>query len=251
MLIALLILVGYSEVVTAQDNDIHVSVGAKTWSAIWTSSFDGQTGSKVNIDSDLSVMAGPTVNFQSGKFFVGITFLTGDFIFPNQELCQAITCLSDLSIEAKFNRTDLDIALGYRFTPNVGAFIGNKKIDFKSKLTCTDNNPNDSNVCNIGTIEGQPTTASGPVFGVNLTLPIDQTRWFFVGNLSFLLLTNKVSGQPDTDSTGPSAEVNLVYLAETMPVSLSIGAKFQNIEAEKTKDVDEFTGLMLGANYTF
>ena len=239
VLIVIVVLLGYAGVVKAEEQATSVSVGIKTWISTWTTSIDD-----TSIKSDSSVMAGPTLGIQSGKFFWGVTFLSGEFIFPSKTICPLLSCASNVAVDLKPKRKDVDIAVGYRFTPNVGAFIGHKKIDYKLTGTCSGSG------CSVGTVDLGETTASGPVFGANLTLPMGQSRWFFVGNLSFLSLTTKSSGEADEKSDGSSAEINFIYVAEAMPISVSIGSKAQQFK-DKDKDVDKFSGLTFGANYAF
>lgn len=231
LLIALTIILAlsFTSVAGAQEN-VQVTVGLKTWLATWTASFPVDGGTE-EVESDPALLIGPTVGIRYANIFGGITYMFGTFEFPDEDF-------GGITLETEADRTDLDLVVGYNVHPRVGALIGYKRADITLKVA-VDGFEDD--------IDG---TFSGPVVGANFNFPIGESRWIIFGNLSYLFLTLDIEGEEE-DAPGFSIELAGAYAFEAAPVSLTAGYKFQRFEGEDSDSIDEFSGLTLGANYTF
>lgn len=212
--------------------ETHVSVGLKTWFATWTESFGGE-----EIESDVSLLIGPTIGVRSGNFFGGLTYMFGTFTFPDQDVCDPFFGCISIGLEA--DRADLDLVAGYNLHPNFGAFLGYKKADFTLTVTCPG--------CPSDEFDA---TFSGPVLGLNFNAPLGESRWILFGNMSYLLLEYEDDDFKE-DAPGFSIELAGAYSLENAPVNLTVGYKFQSVTGEDSDVTDEFSGVTLGANYTF
>ena len=211
-----------------------ITVGLKTWFATW----ETKLGSD-KFESDYGVMYGPSVNVRYDKIFAGASYTLGSFSFPT-----VTTSVADVNLDA--DRSDLDLSAGYYFHPNVAGFIGYKVSDFDYNMT-------------LDTIFGSSEataseTRNGPVLGVNGHYPIDGTRWVLFGNMSYVMLDAEYkdsTGKTTGDVTGPAIEFGGAYAAEMMPLSVSVGFKYQNYEYDNSGGAtDTFSGLTFGVNYT-
>lgn len=207
-----------------------VTVGLKTWLATWEVDFGGDP-----MESDYGAMLGPSVNVRYDRFFVGASYFLGTFSFPT-----ATGILVDTDLDA--DRTDLDISAGYYFHPNIAAFLGYKVSDFDYKFVYSD-----------GTSLKTTEERSGPVIGVTGHYLINGTRWALFGNLSYVSLDdNYKSGGVTTNYavTGPAIEFGGAYSMEQIPLSVSVGLKYQDYKYDKDNLEDIFSGLTFGVNYT-
>jgi hypothetical protein len=211
-LVALTIILALGFSSTASaQENVQVSVGLKAWLAEWTETFGGE-----DIESDLALLIGPTVGVRYANIFGGITYMFGSFEFPD--------------FDAELDRKDLDLVAGYYVHPRVGVLVGYKDIDISGDLDAT---------------------LKGPVVGVNFNVPIGESRFVIFGNVSYLFLKWEDEFDFEEDQPGPSIEVAGAYAFEAVPINLTAGYKFQSFEGEDTDITDEFSGLTLGANYTF
>lgn len=223
------IILGISSAAMAEKPSI--TIGLKTWAATWesVSPYSDET-----VKSDYGLMYGPGVNIRYQKFFGGLTYMIGSFSFPEE----IIDNLFDVSTDA--DRADLDLWVGYYFHRYIGVFVGYKTInlDFTDKSSDLDVSV-DTNV-----------KYNGPAFGVTGYYPIGESRWVLFGNLGYVSLDGEVEGESiDDKTTGPAVEFGGAYAFENMPLSISVGYKYQNYESNDIEDI--FSGLTLGANYTF
>ena len=246
-------IIGTTNLASAQETP-QVTVGLKIWYATWTETIPNFSGGTASEEStDPSLLAGPTIGVRYGKFFGGLTYLFGTFDWADEPICVTSGCTSsdpDFTWQWESDRTDLDLVVGYNFHPRWGVLLGYKQSKYTTTITCVD----EFFLCLpfYGTTQVEfDTTASGPVIGVNYNFPIGESRWIIFGNLSFLLLTLDQEGFEEEDAPGYSFELAAAYAFESAPVSLTAGYKIQSFEGEDSEIVDKFSGLTLGANYTF
>lgn len=237
LIITLALVFAFSNMAMAEGPQ--VTVGLKTWLATWDTKLDTGSGNK-DFSSDYGLMLGPSLNVRYDKFFAGASYLFGTFSFP------AVSVLgTDINMDA--DRTDLDLSAGYYFHPNVAAFLGYKIMDFDYTMDFT---PCVAGVCDDSFSE----TRNGPVLGVTGHYSINGTRWVLFGNLSYVFLNSEAKfsdGTKETDDvTGPAIEFGGAYAAELIPLSVSIGYKYQDYEFDKSGVPDTFSGLTFGVNYT-
>lgn len=221
-------LLGFSNYGVAQETEEtapSVTVGLKMWLAAWE--YTPRYGQSTDYGSGL--MYGPALNIRSGKLFAGLTYLTGGG-FGYEET----------NYKLEVDRTDMDLSIGYNVHPNIGLFLGYKTTTMELEETTSSGSYTWEN------------EFKGPAFGLTAHSRIGESRWLLFGTLSYVSLASTFDGVPGEDFIGPSFEFGVAYTAETMPVSVMLGYKYQSYK-EDVEDAgqDTFSGLTLGVNYTF
>lgn len=218
------------------------TVGVKGWNTPWTRSFpDGRE----DLESDTTLLIGPTIGFRSGDVFGGLTYASGTFDFSDKNI---LISGFDFRVETESERTDLDFVVGRSLDSTFGLLLGYKKSDVTFKTSIVDISGVEPI---LPTVETKlDTELSGPVIGVNFNYPMGQSRGVFFGNISYLLLEYEEPGfQEDTPSI--AYELAVAYPLEEKPIVLTIGYKSQEFEGDESEITDEFSGLTFGANYRF
>ncbi len=242
ILVAVLLL-GLSNYGLAQETEetpTTVTVGLKMWYATWEETFEEET-----MESDYGLMYGPVINIRHGKIFVGLSYLTGGgFTFEDswtEYWGYPYYTYVDFETEIEADRTDMDLSVGYSVNPNVGVFLGYKTLtlDYTASARATTKD------LTVEIEEYGDFEFSGPAFGVTAHTRIGESRAMLFGTLSYVSL----EGENDEELSGPAIEFGLAYALETMPVSVTLGYKYQKYEGEDEEDV--FSGLTVGVNYTF
>ena len=237
-----------------------VTVGLKTWIATWEQKLEytdefGDTATESD-KSDYGLMYGPVFNLRYEKFFASLSYLIGgNFNFEWDQFDFSDPDYGDsFDLDSENDRTDFDIAVGYYLHPNISVFLGYKNIDADQTITWSydvepfsdadfDDNVSDNDSYDISA------TIKGPAFGVSGNYPIGETNWILFGSLSYLSLEGESEGESLGDFTGPSLEIGGAYVFDNMPMSITAGYKYQSLQADEREDI--FSGLTLGANYTF
>ena len=244
------------------------TIGLKTWIANWEQKLelvvDEDTGEtmKFSDKSDYGLMYGPLINLRYEKFFGSLSYLMGgDFNFEWDSLDDILYDQDlhdygiDFDVDGKDDRTDFDIAIGYYIHPNISLFLGYKNVEINEKVTLSmDVQPGSDAESDEVKSEKKPlidakVTIKGPAFGVSGNYPIGETNWILFGSLSYLSLEGKSEGESLGDLTGPSLEIGGAYIFNNVPISITAGYKYQSLTSDDREDI--FSGLTLGANYTF
>ncbi len=233
--LVVILVLGYATSAKAQERP-QFTVGLKTWIAIWDETIAGGFDDQ----SDVGVMAGPAFGARSGDFFVGVTWLTGTFNFEDQPISPGVHA------ELEWERTDLDMILGYNFHPRIGGFVGYKHIDVQQTTTVVDTTGVSAPI-----ISESDFNAFGPGFGVNFNYPLEGTRFFFTGSLSYLFLELDSENRPTEDFPGFSFDVSGAYIFEGLPASATAGYKIQTAKTDDSRVKEEFSGLTFGVSYSF
>jgi hypothetical protein len=152
----------------------------------------------------------------------------------------------------KFEKSDMDILIGYCFHPRVSAFIGYKKIETDGKFqwytrtAFTEYNE----------------IIEGPVFGIILDLPLTDSGFTFRSLLGYATLDGKVEQvlkwtgadgnlkedkiNSSFDSLGPAIDFGFhCSLIDFPGLTLYIGYKYQEY---KNPDVDDYSSKLYGIN---
>ncbi|TES85802.1 hypothetical protein E3J95_03590, partial [Candidatus Aerophobetes bacterium] len=245
VLVAVLLL-GLSNYGLAQETEetpTSVTIGLKTWYATWEYKPVGAEG----WDFGTGVMYGPALNIRSGNLFVGFSYLTGGgFTDEYTESGYIYTYPDywgnyDYEWGEEFDRTDMDLSIGYYVTPNLGVFLGYKTLTIGVTETYTLTTEYSGSATGEDSWENE---FSGFALGVTGHTRIGESRMILFGTLSYVSLASEFDGEAGEDFMGPAIEVGLAYALETMPLSFTVGYKYQSYE-EDVEDggKDVFAGL--------
>lgn len=222
--------------------DTKVTLGVKSWYNSWTETVDYVSGTSDSYDMGSAFMLGPSLNLKVGKVFLGATYMKS---LSDYELKDWQNSGDSL----KFERKDLDLALGVMFVPYFGMFVGYKSVDAPAKYS----NP----ALGINNESLSTWKLKGPGIGILGNVPLGRSAALY-GSLAFLSLKQEfVSPSGSTTSSydlvGVSGEVGVAF-AFSESLSANVGFKAQSFSGEddfgNTSD-DTFTGLALGLSYTF
>jgi opacity protein-like surface antigen len=227
-------------VATTAFAETKVTVSLKAWSNDWEEKVETLGGTTDTTDIGSTLMVGPALNVRfDNNMFAGVTYLatTSDYEFQNSNIPP-----DTLSIDRK----DLDLTVGYMFTPRFGMFIGYKNIDASARFTAP---PPEADAFDL--------TLKGPGVGILGNIPLSNSVALY-GNLAFMSIKEKFEfsaaaggGSSSYDMTGASAEIG-VAVAFSDAFSGNLGFKYQSFTGEEADTVTEtFSGLTLGLNYTF
>ena len=226
----------------AQAQETSVTLGLKAWYAKYELEIDDADDS---VEFDRGLMYGPALNIRPGNFFFGVSYLMGGDFTYTEDLN------STTELEIDLDRTDLDLSVGYYLHPNVAVFLGYKKSEMDFEATETS--------VGSSSTEEQEWEYKGPAIGVTGNFPIGEGGAFLFGTLSYVKLDTDYkfeSGDASGEEVeGPSIEFGVGFSSETMPVSLTVGYKYQKYEADENDEVlgfeETFSGLTLGVYFTF
>jgi hypothetical protein len=248
---------------TSQKNifgeNVSLSLGINTWRATFeTQTFQENGYLREGVEAT-SNMFGVSCNlilykkyYLGGNYYSGGGFDDTAFDYYTDQEVQHI-------FEYEFEKTDMDIWIGYYLHPRISAFIGYKKIETDGQLkwhTRTASTKYDE-------------TIEGPVFGVAINFPLADSGFTFFSTLGYATLDGKadydlkwtdVNGNPmddidsaSFDSLGPALEFGILYLLEDLPhFSITVKYKYQEY---KDPDIDNYStklyGFNIGANFHF
>jgi opacity protein-like surface antigen len=219
-IVSIFMLIAGSGVADAQEGT-GVSVGIKMWINDWTESIPGP-GSTT---SDSTLLLGPAIeaNFSNNLYLdASYLFATSDYSFPDTG--------------QKFDRQDLDVAVGYYVVPGFGLETGYKSSWFNEAGA------------------GIDTSVYGPILGIRGIAQFDPYLSFY-GRLDYLFTRFK-SNDPDPlaihreDSPGWLFEFGIKY-AFTGQFTGSIGYKYETNEGRDSNVRDSFSGLTLSGMVSF
>jgi opacity protein-like surface antigen len=215
-----MLLIGAASVVRAEEG-IEVEVGVKAWFNKWKRELPTGESSK----SKCTRLLGPAVEVKfPDHIFVEASYLASlnDYRF------------SDITGQTKFERKDLDMAMGYAITPMVSVFAGYKESAFKEDVT------------------GNKETNYGPIAGIRGSYALND-KTSFHGGLNYLLTRLKVedaAGTVTEKSPGWIAELGAQY-EFAKHTSVDLGYKYETTKGKESKIKDTFAGLTLGVKYAF
>lgn len=203
------------------------------------------------MDFGSGLMYGPAISIRTGDLFVGLSYLTGGGFTDEYTESGYTSYWGDYDYEwgEEFDRTDMDLSIGYYVTPNLGVFLGYKTLTIGVTETYTLTTEYSDSATGEDSWENE---FSGFALGVTGHTRIGESRMILFGTLSYVSLASEFAGEAGEDFMGPAIEVGLAYALETMPLSFTVGYKYQSYE-EDVEDggKDVFAGLTLGLNYSF
>lgn len=212
---------------TARAESVKVSLGAKSWLATWETTDRGSS-----FRSRVGAMYGPVAILRYQNFFLGATYLTGNFQFP-----------VDPVTDTQTDRTDTDLTAGYYFNPYFGITGGYKFIDFTFKF------PAAQGVADL------KANAQGPFAGFLGAYPLGRSGFLLYGNATYAWLSRTFKqagvGESTGDFEGFSGELGLAYRMPTLPVTFTEGFKYQKFDDRAADSSDTFMGLIFSAAYSF
>lgn len=235
--------------VFAEEEKTHITIGIKTWVNEWDNRFEVYPYNAGNWEwtpkAD-TVAVGPVINIQSGKYFMGGSFLittddyNWDYTYRESETQQRNT-------RGTYSRWDADLSLGYYFHQRVGGFIGYKYASWEG--TFRDRYlDNRGNV--ISTIDFTRTyKLYGPLAGITANYPIGRTGLTPFTTLGYYFLSSTRSDYLDRYNIyGPSVELGIAYAFRK--ITITAGYKYQNFYYDGGGE-ERIQGTFFGANYTF
>jgi predicted porin len=141
---------------------------------------------------------------------------------------------SDITGQIKFERKDLDMAVGYAITPAVSVLAGYKESAFKEDVT------------------GNKETNYGPIAGIRGSYALNE-KTSLHGALNYLatrLKTADAVGAERQKCPGWIAELGAQY-EFAKHTSVDLGYKYETTKTKDSKIKDTFAGLTLGVKYAF
>ncbi len=215
-----------------EGNGIEIEAGVKAW---YNKMQHREPLKDLDVTSDPTFLLGPVVEVKiAHHFFVEAAYFatTSDYR------------MSDALRSIKADRSDIDLAAGYLFTPHVGIYIGYLQID--QRFTTTESA--------TGIAESSKTKLTGAVFGVRGDIPVTETFGIY-GNASYLDTKVKVT-EPDpllsVSEDAPGMIFELGVKAEMMKhLSAMLGYKYETTKGDRTSTKDTFSGFTLAAMYEF
>ncbi len=219
--VAALLLITASVAYAQEGTETEVEAGLKFWFNDWTHDVPGSP----SITSDTATLFGPTIEVK----FPSQIFVEGSFLVSTSDY--------DFVDGTRFDRQDIDLAVGYMIVPEFGVLGGYKNSTFSERA---------------GSDPGLKDTVSGPLIGIIGIAPVDESLSFY-GKFDYLFTRFKETGAGPTfeeDSPGWIFEVGVKF-AFTRGFAGTLGYKYETNEGSDSSVQDTFSGLTLGALLTF
>ncbi len=196
---------------------VEVTAGVKAWMNQWKSKDSaGTTRTSNNI-----ILIGPAVEVEFPiNVFVEASYLTSLSDYT----------VSEAGTDIKFSRNDIDLAVGYLFNHNVGAFVGYRSSEIKEK--------------DLGTKD----TLSGSLIGVRGSVSVAEALSIY-GKATYQFTTLKTDVGSE-QAPGWIAEAGIKY-AFTKEFAGALGYKYETTKGKDSQVEDTFSGATLDVTYTF
>ena len=209
----------------AEGSRPEIVVGLKTWMNKMKREAAGESITSNNI-----LLVGPAVEVECSKthMFAEASYMVSasDYKVSVTEFDPALG--SDVVVDKKISRRDIDLAVGYQFNHNVGAFVGYRDSELKE--------------------EGMKETSSGALIGVRGSVPVNEELSVF-GKASYLFTRTK-SDLGTEDAPGWIAQLGVKY-AFTKQIAAALGYQLETTKTKDTDVKDTFSGATLDVAYTF
>ena len=236
LMLALLVTAGPSiaaEQSTPVGKDVTLAIGLKFWFNTWQSaqgSNGAQQGTNVQTYvSDPNIAFIPSISLKIKDFFISTSYMgAAEYTFPEYSdtivIGSAPTYTAyTLNHKTTAKRTESDTNIGWYVTPNLAFTLGYKVVtqeitDKRSGTGLTSR-----------TVIDKP-TYSGPTIGFIGSVPISEGFGLF-GNLALGKLDMEYEGGTTTyDADYVSTEIGIGYKEKSLPLSFTLGYRFQSIE---------------------
>ena len=205
---------------------LHVNLSSRLWVHDLTLQFRGDLFDRESMSSGYSISLGElSASIRRERVFAGFQTAVGRYhIDP-----------VNVGIDGKVDITQFEVDAGYYVTPRFGPFIGylhqSQKFEF-------------------GSLVGSQNLGVG-LIGAIFNWPLLDRREFVVGKASLV-------GMGAGDVEGLQGEIGITHLAKTLPISYSIGLKYQRLsysqspliinQLERSEDI--LLGINAGIHYT-
>jgi len=207
----------------AAEEGTEVEVGVKVWWNKWK-----RSGGIENFTSDSTYLLGPVAEVK----FHNNMFIEAGYLVSMADYKATVLEGAELR-ELKVDRHDLDVAAGYMFTHEIGAFVGYRSSAMKD-------------------VSGIEETAYGPLVGIRGAVPVNEALSFY-GRFTYLFnrLKNDMLVLVTHESmNGWIAEAGAKY-DFTKHISATLGYQYETTKAKDQGFTDKFSGVTLGAMYAF
>lgn len=236
LMLALLAAAGPSmaaEQSSALGKDVTLAIGMKFWFNTWQSA-QGSTGSQQGSNvqtyvSDPNVAFIPSISLKIKDFFISTSYMgAGEYTFPEYSdtivIGSAPTYTAyTLNHKTTAKRTESDTNIGWYVTPNLAFTLGYKVVT----LEITDKRSGTG--LTSRTVVDKPTYA-GPTIGFMGSVPVGEGFGLF-GNLALGKMDMEYEGGTTTyDADYVSTEIGIGYKEKSVPLSFTLGYRFQSIE---------------------
>ncbi|MEK6743370.1 MAG: hypothetical protein AABZ15_07170 [Nitrospirota bacterium] len=213
--------------------DVTLAIGMKFWFNTWQSaqgSNGAQQGTNVqSYISDSNVAFTPSISLKIKDFFVSTSFLGApEYTFPEYSDTIVITSgptttAYTLNHKTTATRTESDTNIGWYVTPNLALTLGYKIVN----LEITDKR---SGTGLLSRTVIDKATYTGPTIGFIGSVPIGEGFGLY-GNLALGKMDMEYQGGTTTyDADYVSTEIGVGYKEKSMPLSFTMGYRFQSIE---------------------
>ncbi len=207
---------------------IEVEAGVKAWYNKWTNKDPDPALGTTKFDA--TTLLGPAIEVKFPHHF----YAEAAYLISLSDY-KATTALGE---EFSSDRKDLDLAVGYRFIPEVGVFVGYKNVSMDWTVT--------------GVTSGS-FDLSGPMFGLRGDVPVSETFSIFA-SATYLMtkVETKEEGFATTKNDAPGSIFELgVKASFSKELSGTLGYKVESTKEKNTDIKDSFAGLTLGVMYAF
>lgn len=225
--------------------DTYLTVGYKLWINSWETAIGQFSGSGQHVNALVAgrdVASIPNLSVKYKNFLVSGSYMfTGDYNFPAyRDTTRFGTTSSDITFKA--SRTESDLNVGYYLTPNLVATVGYKNVEQKYTETLAGT-----------TFTPTKTHYNGITLGIGGAVAIGNGFGMY-GNGAYGVMGASYSPSTTHDTAQYEAsEVGFSWHAPTVPISASLGYKFQYLTTRSSgvTSADVTRGYMLGLAYTF
>lgn len=236
LMLALLAAAGPSvaeEQSTPLGKDVTLAIGMKFWFNTWQSaqgSLGAQQGTNVQTYvSDANIAVIPSISLKIKDFFISTSYLGApEYTFPEYSDTLILTSgptttAYTLNHKTTAKRTESDANIGWYVTPNLALTLGYKVVT----LEITDKRSGTGLLSR--TVIDKPTYA-GPIIGFIGSVPLGEGLGLF-GSLALGKMDMKYEGGTTTyDADYVATELGIGYREKSLPLSYSVGYRFQSIE---------------------
>ena len=208
---------------------VEVEAGVKAWYNEWTSNDPLVT----KTEWDASLLVGPAVEVKfPSHIFIEASYLMSVTDYTSTFYLHKLTA----------NRKDLDLAVGYDFTPSFSAFAGYKNVSTDWDMDL--NGP----IIDSGSID-----LAGPMAGIRGRFALNDTFSIY-GNATYLFTKaeskSRYVATKKEDAPGTIFELG-AKAAFNKQLSATLGYKVESTKEDNTNIKDTFSGFTLGVMYAF
>jgi hypothetical protein len=263
--LAALLVAGSASAALADDGqkDFGMNFGYKLWLNSWQTTIasnHAQGGDHYTGVTQGGYGSVPNLSLRYKQGFLSMGYLaSGTYTFPQYtDVINVAGVPHTETVSVAASRTEFDMNLGFMFVPQFGATVGYKNV------TQTYNIYNAS----PGLVYGNNgatnhTYMNGVTFGVVGGAPIGNGFSLYGNGVGGFMVVNygPTPATTNDSATYIASELGLAWRAERVPLSLTLGYKYQiistrvaagnNAVLNNQVGLDVTNGYMLGANYSF